>query len=141
MKPEAYTFMSAGYSTTPLVKKLGIKDETRVMLIDAPKDYDELLGAKIKKVKSDPDLVHLFAKDYKSFFLHMRKLDPVIEKNKSIVIWVSWYKKTSGIKTDINEDAIREYALEHSLVDVKVCAVSDVWSGLKLVVPLKRRKQ
>jgi len=56
------------------------------------------------------------------------------------VIWVSWYKKSSGIATDVTEDVIRNYALKNNLVDVKVCAVSEVWSGLKLVVPLAKRK-
>ena len=69
----------------------------------------------------------------------MKRLDPVIEKNKKIVIWVSWYKKSSGMATDITEDTIRNFALKNNLVDVKVCAVSDIWSGLKLLVPLKSR--
>jgi hypothetical protein len=69
----------------------------------------------------------------------MKRLDQVIEKNKKIVIWVSWYKKSSGIATDITEDTIRNFALKNNLVDVKVCAVSDIWSGLKLLVPLKSR--
>ena len=70
----------------------------------------------------------------------MKALVPVIKKNYSLVIWVSWYKKSSGIKTDLTEDVIRDYALKNSLVDVKVCAVSEIWSGLKLVVPLSKRK-
>lgn len=61
------------------------------------------------------------------------------KKNSSIVIWVSWYKKSSGINTDLSENLIREFALQNSLVDVKVCAVSEDWSGLKLVVPLAKR--
>ena len=69
----------------------------------------------------------------------MKRLDRLIKKNKKIVIWVSWYKKSSGIATDITEDTIRNFALKNNLVDVKVCAVSDIWSGLKLVVPLKAR--
>jgi len=63
----------------------------------------------------------------------------VIAKNPNITIWISWYKKTAKIPTDLTEDVIRNYALKNGLVDVKVCAVSDIWSGLKLVVPVKLR--
>jgi hypothetical protein len=69
----------------------------------------------------------------------MLRLKPLISKNPAIVIWVSWYKKSAKIPTDVTEDVIRNYALKNELVDVKVCAVNDVWSGLKLVVPLKKR--
>ena len=61
------------------------------------------------------------------------------QKNTSLIVWVSWYKKSSGMSTDLTEDVIRNYALSHGLVDIKVCAVSDLWSGLKLVVPLSKR--
>ena len=70
----------------------------------------------------------------------MKKLQPVCKANPNITIWVSWYKKSAGIPTDITEDVIRDYALKNDLVDVKVCAVSDRWSGLKLVVPVAKRK-
>jgi hypothetical protein len=69
----------------------------------------------------------------------MKKLKPVIKTNTAIIIWVSWYKKSAGIATDVTEDVIRNYALKNDLVDVKVCAVSDIWSGLKLVVPVAKR--
>ncbi|HET6254330.1 MAG TPA: hypothetical protein VFE32_09660 [Puia sp.] len=86
-----------------------------------------------------PDFVHLFAADRATFIKSMRSLEPVWRKNTQLVIWVSWYKKSSGIATDLTEDVIRDYALSNGLVDIKVCAVSDKWSGLKLVVPLKSR--
>jgi hypothetical protein len=86
-----------------------------------------------------PDLIHLFVETKKEFESEMKGLDQVIKKNKKIVIWVSWYKKSSGIVTDVTEDTIRNFALRNGLVDVKVCAVSDSWSGLKLLVPLKSR--
>jgi hypothetical protein len=70
----------------------------------------------------------------------MKKMKKVISQNPKIVIWVSWYKKSSGKVTDLTEDVIRNFALQNDLVDVKVCAVSDLWSGLKLVVPLSKRK-
>ena len=83
--------------------------------------------------------VHLFVKTEKEFETEMKKLKAVYKKNTSITIWVSWYKKSAKIPTDVTEDTIRNYALQNDLVDVKVCAVSDVWSGLKLVVPLNKR--
>ena len=133
-----------GYSGTPLIKKLGIKDSTKVQLINAPDNYFELLEADISNQlvegKPLPDLVHVFVKSYKEFEAEMKKLKPVCKSNPAITIWVSWYKKSAKIPTDITEDVIRNYALKNDLVDVKVCAVSDLWSGLKLVVPVKLRK-
>lgn len=69
----------------------------------------------------------------------MKKLKRMYKKNPNVTIWISWYKKTAKVPTDITEDVIRNYALKNDLVDVKVCAVSDIWSGLKLVVPLSKR--
>ena len=134
---------ATGYSGTPLLKKLGIKPETRLLLINQPDDYYSLLEADIKdqlvKKNETPFLVHLFVKTAKEFEKEMEKLKPVIKKNTSIIIWVSWYKKAAKIPTDITEDVIRNYALKNGLVDVKVCAVSEAWSGLKLVVPVAKR--
>lgn len=132
-----------GYSGTPLLKKLGIKEDTKVQLIHAPDDYFELLQNDISHQlingKEVPGLVHLFAKNNAMFETAMKKIQPLCKKNPSIAIWVSWYKKSAGIATDMTENIIRRYALSHDLVDVKVCAVSDIWSGLKLVVPLSKR--
>jgi len=112
-------------------------------LINQPGNYFELLEADVTDQLCNknevPDLIHLFTVTKKEFESEMKRLDPVIEKNKKIVIWVSWYKKSSGVVTDITEDTIRNFALKNNLVDVKVCAVSDIWSGLKLLVPLKSR--
>jgi len=134
---------SAGYSGTPLLKKLGIKPGYKLVLINQPENYFELLEANVRDQLCNknevPDLIHLFTVTKKEFESEMKRLDQVIEKNKKIVIWVSWYKKSSGIATDITEDTIRNFALKNNLVDVKVCAVSDIWSGLKLLVPLKSR--
>jgi len=134
---------TAGYSGTPLIKKLGIKPETKLLLVNAPKNYFDLLEEKntdqLCKKNELPDLVHLFVKDNKEFESAMKNLRSVITKNSNITIWVSWYKKTAKIQTDVTEDVIRNYALKNGLVDVKVCAVSDIWSGLKLVVPVKLR--
>ncbi|MFC0771911.1 hypothetical protein [Terrimonas alba] len=134
---------TAGYSGTPLTKKLGIKPGMKIRLINTPSNYFELLEADISDQlcsKNElPDLIHLFAESYKVFESAIKKLQPLLSKNPAIVIWVSWYKKSAKIPTDITEDAIRNYALKNDLIDVKVCAVSEIWSGLKLVVPLAKR--
>jgi len=134
---------TAGYSGTPLLKKLGIKEEVKVKLVNAPADYFALLEKDIsgQLCKKDelPGLVHLFAANKKIFETAMQALQPCLKKNTNLTIWVSWYKKSSGMATDLTEDTIRNYALAHDLVDVKVCAVSALWSGLKLVVPLAKR--
>jgi hypothetical protein len=134
---------TAGYSGTPLLKKLGIKPAQKLLLVNAPENYFALLDADVSdqlcSKNEVPDLIHLFVVAKKEFESEMKRLDPVFKKNKNVTIWISWYKKSSGIATDITEDTIRNFALKNNLVDVKVCAVSDIWSGLKLVVPLKSR--
>ena len=136
--------MPTGYSDTPLLLKLGIKPGMKILLINKPKDYYDLLETNISdqlcSKNETPGFVHLFVKTVKEFETEMKKLKSVCKKNTSITIWVSWYKKSVKIATDVTEDVIRNYALKNDLVDVKVCAVSDIWSGLKLVVPLAKRK-
>jgi len=135
---------TAGYSGTALIKKLGIKPEMKVLLINKPDDYYKLLEIDITdqscKRNEIPDFIHLFVKSVKEFESEMKALRSVYKKNSIVIIWVSWYKKAAKIPTDITEDVIRNYALKNDLIDVKVCAVSDIWSGLKLVVPLAKRK-
>ena len=125
------------------MKKLGIKPGYKLLCVNQPQNYFDLLDADVTgqlcKKNEVPDLIHLFAATKKEFESEMKGLNQVIKKNKNVAIWVSWYKKSSGIATDITEDTIRNFALNNDLVDVKVCAVSDTWSGLKLVVPLKSR--
>ncbi len=134
---------TAGYSGTPLWKKLGIKPDSKLLLINAPADYFELLGIPVSgqlcKGKEVPDIIHLFVKSFLEMETTMKKLRSSCKQNPAISIWVSWYKKSAKIPTDITEDSIRDYALKNDLVDVKVCAVSEIWSGLKLVVPLAKR--
>ena len=134
---------SAGYSGTPLLEKLGIKEDMRVQLINAPDDYFKLLEKDISyqliNKKETPDFVHLFVNSKKEFENEMKKLKQACKTNTNIIIWASWHKKSSGILTDITETDIRNYALQNNLVDVKVCAVTGQWSGLKLVVPLAKR--
>lgn len=126
------------------MKKLGIDDSKKLLLLNAPADYHQWLERDIRSqlVRSNgkPDIIHLFAKDKRSFLDGMKKTEPYCAHNSSIAIWVSWYKKSSGLASDLTEDTIRAYALQHGLVDIKVCAVSEIWSGLKLVVPLSKRK-
>ena len=131
------------YSGTPLLKKLGVKEGMKLMLINEPDNYFGLLekdvSGQLCGKNEKPDLIHVFAKSRKEFENEMTKLRWLIKP--TTVIWVSWYKKSAGIPTDLSEDIIRHYALENELVDVKVCAVDEWWSGLKLVVPLAKRGQ
>jgi len=140
---------TTGYSGTPLIKKLGIKPESIVLVLNEPPDYFDLLETDITeqlcKKNQTPDVIHLFVKSKKEFESKIKKLKKVCQKNPNISIWVSWYKKAAlrqaqgKLTTDVTEDVIRNYALKNDLVDVKVCAVSDIWSGLKLVVPVTKR--
>src|SRR5579872_521578 len=134
---------AAGYSGTPLLKKLGIKPGLKLSLLNAPDAYPDWLETDVSgqlcAAREVPDWVHLFAASRRDFERAMKTLAPVWRKNTAVVIWVSWYKKSSGMATDLTEDIIRGYALANGLVDIKVCAVSEQWSGLKLVVPLNKR--
>lgn len=133
----------AGYSGTPLIQKLGIKPGMKVLVLYAPQNYFQLLLSDISgqyTVSNEiPDFIHLFAKTNAIFKTEMKKILKICRKKTSVIIWVSWYKKSSGIATDLNEDLIRSFALQNDLVDIKVCAVSNEWSGLKLVVPVSKR--
>ncbi len=115
----------------------------KIQLINAPDDYYGLIEMNLQpqliKSNETPDLIHLFVKSMKEFETEMKQLEKKIKKNSSMIIWVSWYKRSAKIPTDVTEDVIRNYALKNGLVDVKVCAVSEHWSGLKLVVPISRR--
>jgi hypothetical protein len=136
--------MAAGYSGTPLAKKLGIVENSRIFLSDAPKNYRELVapipkGAQIvKKVGEDTDIIHLFTAERSRLASLLRS--SLAKMRPDAAIWVSWPKKSSKVPTDITEDTIREVALPMGLVDIKVCAVDEIWSGLKLVVRKANRK-
>lgn len=133
----------AGYSGTPLLKKLGLKAGLRIRLVNPPDNYFKLLERDVSDqlagAKETPDWVHLFARSRREFEKGMEGLKKTYKKNTGLVIWVSWHKKSSGIPTDLTEDIIRGWALGNGLVDIKVCAVSREWSGLKLVVPVSLR--
>jgi hypothetical protein len=135
---------SAGYSGTPLAKKLGIAEGTRVAVRGAPKNYvrffDPVPSGVVfeNKVSSLTDIVHVFADRRAALKKQLETLRKIIKPDG--VVWVSWPKKASGIATDITEDTIREVALPLGFVDIKVCAVSEVWSGLKLMIRKELRK-
>jgi len=133
----------AGYSGTPLGKKLGIRDGFRIFVYDAPGNFLALLAplpdrvTLVNKIAGDTDIVHIFSKEKARL---SKALATSLKKIKSdAVIWVSWPKKASKVPTDITEDTIREIALPLGLVDIKVCAIDDIWSGLKLVVRKEKR--
>ncbi len=134
---------AAGYSGTPLLQKLGIKPGMKLKLIHEPPNYEALLEKKISDQFCSgnelPHLIHLFVTSQKEFKEEMTAIKHLIKENPFLILWVSWPKKSSGIITDMTEDHIRNYALKNGLVDIKVCAVSEIWSGLKLVVPLAKR--
>lgn len=128
----------AGYSGTPLAKKLGIKERHVVVTLGAPKHYRALLAPLPAGVRfatrpgADSDMVHLFVtqrEDLARQLVSLRKrLGP------QATLWISWPKQASGVATTVTENVIRELALPLGFVDVKVCAVDEIWSGLKLVV-------
>lgn len=135
--------MPAGYSGTPLAKKLGYKPGFHVYLDNPPDDYADLVAPLpdnvqlLDKPAADLDMVHLFADNAKELAARLKRY---LKKIKPAgVIWVSWPKKASKVPTDITEDVVRELALPLGLVDVKVCAVDAVWSGLKLVIRVENR--
>ena len=135
---------TAGYSNTPLAKKLGIKPGYIIHIINQPDNYYSLFSDWPLDVveNTDPetlkDFIHLFTKSEIELNEQLPLLKHRITQNG--MIWVSWPKKASKVPTDITEDNIRNLALQIGLVDVKVCAVDQVWSGLKLVIPVKDRR-
>jgi hypothetical protein len=134
----------AGYSATPLAKKLGIDVGSRIYLSDAPKNYLTLVAPLpegirvVRKIDGETDIVHIFSTERAHLAAALRATLKRIKPDGTI--WVSWPKKSSKVPTDITEDTIREVALPMGLVDIKVCAVDEVWSGLKLVVRRENRR-
>ena len=136
--------MSPGYSKTPLNKKLGIKTECRLYLKNAPAEYLEWIAPLpepvdiLKRLSKNIDIIHFYTKSRKELETLLPKYMSKIQQNG--MIWVSWPKKASKVPKDITEGTIRDVCLPLGLVDVKVCAVSEVWSGLKLVIRKELRK-
>lgn len=133
-----------GYSGKPLVEKLGIKADQRIAVVGAPPGYPTALGALPDGVKvegsraKELDVILLFADRAAS----LEKAMPaaIARLQQAGMLWIAWPKKASGVSTDITEDVVRRVALASGVVDVKVCAITDVWSGLKLVRRLKDRR-
>ena len=129
----------AGYSGKPVVQKLGIKPGFCIFVSGAPKTYDALVGglpdgAKIiARLKAPLDVVHLFATKAAGLANKLSGCRDAIAPDG--MIWVSWPKKSSGVATDLSDVAVRDIALRLGLVDVKVCAIDETWSGLKFVIP------
>jgi hypothetical protein len=128
----------AGYSGTPLARKLGIKAGSEILLVGDPEDYLKLLEPLpdavrfVSRVSESTDIIHFFSArkaELKQALSEFRaKIRP------TTMLWVSWPKKSAKVPTDITEDTVREIALPIGFVDVKVCAVDNIWSGLKLVI-------
>jgi hypothetical protein len=133
----------AGYSGTPLAKKLGFKEGHRVAFPSAPDGFRALLGelpagVTVKERASAPlDVIVFFTKSRAELERRLptlrRAMDPAAG------LWVAWPKRSSGVETDMTEDVARELGLANRLVDNKVCAIDEVWSGLRLVIRLKDR--
>jgi hypothetical protein len=135
----------AGYSSTPLSRKLGIAEGIRLLPLSAPPNYRELLeplpsGTRLVRAVSErTDIVHLFVTRRARLQSALEKLRRSIRPDATV--WVSWPKRAAGVETDDTEDVIRQVALPLGLVDVKVCAVDDTWSVLKLVIRRSERER
>ena len=133
----------AGYSSTPLPKKLGIKEQSRIAFVNAPKDFETYLGqlpdgAEILKRLTKPlDIILLFVNNERALAKDFAKLAEKLATNG--MIWVAWPKKSSGVATDLSFDRVQRIGLDAGLVDVKICAIDETWSGLKFVFRLKDR--
>ena len=135
---------SAGYSGTPLWKKLGVKDGQLTWRLKMPASVAEEIARGgvapklVKTPKAGLEMAHLFVTQKRELAEHLDWLRGVLAQDGTV--WVSWPKKASGVSTDITEDTVREVCLPLGFVDVKVCAVDAVWSGLKLVIRKSERK-
>ena len=133
----------AGYSKTPLVQKLGIKAGHKVYLGNPPKNYHRTLAplpensVVLTSLKGPLDFIQFFSKVAAEVDREFPKLKRALAKDG--MIWISWPKAASKVETDLSENIVREIGLKNKLVDVKICAVDEVWSGLKFVYRLKDR--
>jgi hypothetical protein len=135
----------AGYSGTPLVKKLGIKEGFRLGFVNPPEGFQKELGGLPSRVKISIqalpkrlDLIIFFTDSQQKLKSSFSNLARKLTENG--MLWVAWPKKASGVATDLSDNSVRQIGLDAGLVDVKVCAVNDIWSGLKFVYRLKDRK-
>jgi hypothetical protein len=134
----------AGYSSTPLAKKLGIKEQSRIAFVNAPKDFLAYLGPLpagaevVTRLTKPLDIVLLFVTSERLLARDFAKLAEKLATNG--MIWVAWPKKSSGVATDLSFTPVQRIGLNAGLVDVKICAIDETWSGLKFVFRLKDRK-
>jgi hypothetical protein len=134
----------AGYSGTPLLKKIGIKSGDRLLFCNEPSNFRSTLGELpdkaivVRSARLEVNVAVLFS-DRQS---HLQKNFPVVAKSlqQNGMLWIGWPKKSSGVATDLNENLVREIGLANGLVDTKVCAIDETWSGLRFVIRLKDRK-
>jgi hypothetical protein len=133
----------AGYSSTPLAKKLGIKEGSRIALVNAPKDFQAELGELpdrvefVKRPTKSLDIILFFVVSERALAQDFAKLAEKLATNG--MIWIAWPKKSSGVTTDLSFERVQRIGLDAGLVDVKICAVDETWSGLKFVYRLKDR--
>ena len=133
----------AGYSSTPLAKKLGIKEGSRIALVNAPKDFQSELGELpdrvefVKRPTKSLDIVLFFVVSERALARDFAKLAEKLTTNG--MIWIAWPKKGSGVTTDLSFERVQRIGLDAGLVDVKICAIDETWSGLKFVYRLKDR--
>jgi len=136
--------MPTGYSNKSLVEKLGIKEGFKITILGSPQNYGATLGklpcgiSVIKNLKGPFDFIHFFTKSKKELENKFPTLTRELSQNG--ILWISWPKGSSNIETDLNENIVREIGLRNGLVDVKVSAINEIWSGLKFMYRLKDRR-
>jgi len=134
----------AGYSSTPLAKKLGIKEGARIGLVNAPDGFEDYLGELpdkahfVSRLTNSLDIILLFVLTERALARDFSKLSKKLTSNG--MIWIAWPKKSSGVATDLSFENVQRIGLDAGLVDVKICAIDDTWSGLKFVYRLKDRR-
>jgi hypothetical protein len=132
----------AGYSQTPLIKKLGIKSGMKISILSAPEDFWKEVSEMpqvevIAKPNKGMDVILYFSDEKKAYEKNFAKLAKTLKPTG--MLWIGWPKKASKMPTDLNENIIRNFGLANGLVDVKVCAITEKWSGIKFVIRLKDR--
>jgi hypothetical protein len=137
--------MAAGYSKRTLVEKLGIKPGARIIILHAPDDYAQTLGSLpggtqvVSRLKAPLDFIQFFTTKRRVLEREFRAMKSALLPNGTL--WISWPKKAAEVETDLSENIVREIGLGQGMVDVKVCAVDETWSGLKFVIRLRDRPQ
>jgi hypothetical protein len=137
--------MTTGYSKRSLVEKIGIKPGTRIAILNPPSNYRDILGTLppktvvVRKLEDKLDVIQFFTKRRSELELAFPNLKASLSLDG--MLWISWPKGSSKIETDLNENIVREIGLSNNLVDIKVCAVDEIWSGLKFVYRVKDRNR